>query len=121
MAAPKIFKLHREKRPDLRLVEAPKPALSLARLSPEAKPAKGIATAAGTYYTYSEGQQVQRTKTSSSSAPPPSKTDQWSKGAGEAPWPAYNEAAALASGGWVLELEGENAVTCSQQHWLSSH
>jgi hypothetical protein len=38
-------------------------------------------------------------------------TDQWSKGAGEAPWPAYNEQVAIASGGWVLEGEGENAVT----------
>jgi hypothetical protein len=105
-----IFKLHEEKRPALRLVEAPKPAFSLARLSPEAKPAKGIATAAGIFYGYSEGQQVQRqdqpdggkkfwpqTKVNGSFAP----------GKGDAPWPLYNEAAALAASGWVLEVEGE--------------
>jgi hypothetical protein len=92
-----IFKLHEEKRPALRVVEAPKPAFSLARLSAEAKPAKGIATAAGTFFSYSEGQRVQRqykddgekifwpqTKVNGS-------FDQWSK-AGEAPWPLYNEA-----------------------------
>ena len=43
-----VFTLHKE-RPALRVVEAPKPALSLARLSLGAKPAKGVATAAGTY------------------------------------------------------------------------
>jgi hypothetical protein len=103
----KIFKLHREKRPDLRLVEAPKPALSLARLSPEAKPAKGIATAAGTYYTYSEGQQAQRKDHADGTKSFYPHAKGFSKGPGHAPWPAYNEAAALASGGWVLELEGE--------------
>jgi hypothetical protein len=104
----KIFKLHEEKRPALRLVEAPRPALSLARLSPEAKPAKGIATAAGTYYTYSEGQRVQRTKDKQFfSQHRVNSTDQWSPNAGEAPWPLYNEQVAIASGGWILELEGE--------------
>jgi hypothetical protein len=104
----KIFKLHEEKRPALRLVEAPRPALSLARLSPETKPAKGIATAAGTYYTYSEGQRVQRTKDKQFfSQHRVNSTDQWSPNAGEAPWPLYNEQVAIASGGWILELEGE--------------
>jgi hypothetical protein len=52
----KIFTLHEEKRPALRVVEAPKPAFSLARLSPEAKPAKGVVTAGGSiFYAYSEG------------------------------------------------------------------
>jgi hypothetical protein len=104
----KIFKLHEEKRPALRLVEAPKPALSLARLSPEAKPAKGIATAAGTFFSYSEGQRVQRTKDKQFfSHHRLNSTDQWSPNAGEAPWPLYNEQEAIASGGWPLELEGE--------------
>jgi hypothetical protein len=104
------FRLHREKRPDLRLVEAPKPALSLARLSPEAKPAKGIATAAGTYYRYSEGQQVQRQDQSDGSKkfwPQTKINGSFITGKGESPWPLYGEALALASGGWPLELEGE--------------
>jgi hypothetical protein len=103
-----IFKLHEEKRPALRVVEAPKPAFSLARLSAEAKPAKGIATAAGTFFSYSEGQRVQRTKDKQFfSHHRLNSTDQWSPNAGEAPWPLYNEQEAIASGGWPLELEGE--------------
>jgi hypothetical protein len=104
-----IFKLHEEKRPQLRLVEAPRPAFSLARLSPEAKPAKGIATAGGSiFYAYSEGQQVQRTASKQFfSHHRLNSTDQWSKGAGEAPWPLYGEQAALTASGWLLEVEGE--------------
>jgi TusA-related sulfurtransferase len=101
------FKLHEEKRPALRLVEAPKPALLLARLSPEVKPAKGVVTAAGTYYTYSEGQQAQRKEQPDGSKKYYPHVKGVSKGVGEAPWPLYNEAAALASSGWVLEVEGE--------------
>jgi hypothetical protein len=101
------FRLHEEKRPTLRLVEAPKPALLLARLSPEAKPAKGIVTAAGTYYAYSEGQQAHRQEQPDGSKTFWPKVKGVSKGVGEAPWPLYNEAAALASSGWVLEVEGE--------------
>jgi hypothetical protein len=105
----KIFKLHEEKRPALRLVEAPKPAFSLARLSTEAKPAKGVVTAGGSiFYAYSPLQQVQRTAEKQFfSHHRLSSTDQWSKGAGEAPWPAYNEQEAIAAGGWLLEVEGE--------------
>jgi hypothetical protein len=118
-----IFKLHEEKRPALRVVEAPKPAFSLARLSAEAKPAKGIGTAAGTFFSYSEGQRVQRqykddgekifwpqTKVNGSFVP--------QKGA--APWPLYNEAAALASGGWPLELEGEKCCDIASSIGLSA-
>jgi hypothetical protein len=102
-----VFTIHEEERPVLRLVEAAKP-FSLARLSLGAKPAKGIATAAGTYYNYSEGQRVQRTKDKQFfSHHRLNSTDQWSKGAGEAPWPLYNEQEAIASGGWLLEVEGE--------------
>jgi hypothetical protein len=89
-----IFKLHEEKRPALRLVEAPKPALSLARLSPEAKPAKGVVTAAGTFfYAIQKANKYNAQPASSSSGHHRlNSTDQWSKGAGEAPWPLYNEA-----------------------------
>jgi hypothetical protein len=108
-----VFTLHKERA--LRLVEAPKPALSLARLSPEAKPAKGIATAGGSiFYAYSPLQQVQRTASKQFfSHHRLSSTDQWSKGAGEAPWPAYNEQVAIASGGWLLEGEGEKVTDCA--------
>ena len=103
-----VFKLHEEKRPALRLVEAPKPAITIARLSPEAKPAKGVVTAAGIYYTYSEGQRVQRTKDKQFfSQHRTSTAEQWKAGAGEAPWPLYGEQEAIAVGGWLLELEGE--------------
>jgi hypothetical protein len=104
-----VFTLHEEKRPALRVVEAPKPAFSLARLSPEAKPAKGVVTAGGSiFYAYSEGQQVQRTASKQFfSHHRLNSTDQWSKGAGEAPWPLYNEQEAIAAGGWLLEVEGE--------------
>jgi hypothetical protein len=110
-----IFKLHEEKRPALRVVEAPKPAFSLARLSAEAKPAKGIATAGGSiFYAYSPLQQVQRTASKQFfSHHRLNSTDQWSKGAGEVPWPAYNEQEAIASGGWVFEGEGEKVTDCA--------
>ena len=106
-----IYKLHEEKRPALRLVEAQKP-FSLARLSPEAKPAKGVVTAGGSiFYAYSEGQQVQRTKDKQFfSQHRLSSSDQWSKGAGEAPWPLYNEPTALAASGWLVEGEGEKVT-----------
>jgi hypothetical protein len=105
----KIFKLHEEKRPVLRLVQAGRPRLSLARLSPEAKPAKGVVTAGGSiFYAYSEGQQVQRTKDKQFfSQHRTSTAEQWKAGAGEAPWPLYNEREAIAAGGWLLEVEGE--------------
>ena len=105
------FKLHEEKRPALRLVEAA-PAFSLARLSAEAKPAKGVVTAGGSiFYAYSEGQQVQRTASKQFfSHHRLNSTDQWSKGAGEAPWPLYNEPTALAASGWLLEGEGEKVT-----------
>jgi hypothetical protein len=107
------FKLHEEKRPALRLVEAPKPAFSLARLSPEAKPAKGIATAAGIFYGYSEGQQVQRQDQPDGGKkfwPQTKVNGSFAAGKGDAPWPLYNEAAALAASGWVLEVEGEKCA-----------
>lgn len=109
------FKLHEEKRPALRLVEAPKPAFSLARLSAEAKPAKGVVTAGGSiFYAYSPLQQVQRTASKQFfSQHRLSSTDQWSKGAGEAPWPVYNEAEAMAASGWLLEGEGEKVTDCA--------
>jgi hypothetical protein len=93
----------------LRLVEAPKPALVLARLSAEAKPAKGIVTAGGSiFYAYGPLQQVQRTASKQFfSHHRLNSADQWSKGAGEAPWGLYNEQEAIAAGGWILELEGE--------------
>jgi putative DNA primase/helicase len=60
------------------------------------------------YYTYSEGQRVQRTKDKQFfSHHRVNSTDQWSPNAGEAPWPLYNEQVAIASGGWPFELEGE--------------
>ena len=109
-----VFKLHEEKRPALRLVEAPKPAFSLARLSPEAKPAKGIGTAAGTYYNYSEGRRVQRTKDKQFfSHHRNGETEQWKTGAGEGAWGLYNELSAifnnhtLGCNDWTLEVEGE--------------
>jgi hypothetical protein len=106
----KIFKLHEEKRPALRLVEAPKPAFSLARLSPETKPAKGIATAAGTFFSYSEGQRVQRQYKDDGEKifwPQTKVNGSFITGKGESPWPLYGEALALAASGWVLEVEGE--------------
>lgn len=108
-----IFKLHEEKRPQLRLVEAPKPAFSLARLSPEAKPAKGIATKAGTFFSYSKGQQVQRQDQPDGGKkfwPQTKVNGSFAAGKGDAPWPLYNEAAALAASGWVLEGEGEKCA-----------
>lgn len=109
------FKLHEEKRPALRLVEAPKPAFSLARLSAEAKPARGVPTAGGSiFYAYSPLQQVQRTASKQFfSHHRLNSTDQWSKGAGEAPWPVYNEQEALAASGWLLEGEGEKVTDCA--------
>jgi len=116
------FRLHEEKRPQLRVVEAPKPALLLARLSAEAKPAKGVATAGGSvFYAYSEGQQVQRTKEKQFfSQHRASSADQWSKGAGEAAWPAYNEEAAIAAGGWLLETEGEKCCDVASSIGLAA-
>ena len=114
-----IYKLHEEKRPALRLVEAQKP-FSLARLSPEAKPAKGVVTAAGIYYTYSEGQQAQRKDHADGTKSFYPHAKGFSKGPGDAPWPAYNEAAALASGGWVLELEGEQCCDIASSIGLSA-
>ena len=114
-----VFKLHEEKRPTLRLVEAPKPALLLARLSPEAKPAKGIVTAAGTYYAYSNTQRVQRTVEKQFFSHHRSSGDEaWSNGAGAAPWPLYNEQEALAASGWLLELEGEKTVDIASANGL---
>jgi hypothetical protein len=108
-----VFTLHKERA--LRLVEAVKPAITIARLSPEAKPAKGVATAGGSiFYAYSPLQQVQRTASKQFfSHHRLNSTDQWSKGAGEAPWPAYNEQVAIASGGWLLEGEGEKVTDCA--------
>jgi hypothetical protein len=116
----KAFRLHRENRPDLRVVEAPKPAFSLARLSPEAKPAKGIATAAGTYYTYSEGQQAQRRENDDGTKSFYPHAKGFSKGPGDAPWPAYNESAALAASGWVLEVEGEKCADIASSIGLAA-
>jgi TusA-related sulfurtransferase len=114
-----VFKLHEEKRPTLRLVEAPKPALLLARLSLEAKPAKGIVTAAGTYYAYSDTQRVQRTVEKQFFSHHRSSSDEaWSNGAGAAPWPLYNEQEALAASGWLLELEGEKTVDIASANGL---
>lgn len=113
------FKLHEEKKPALRLVEASKPALLLARLSPEAKPAKGIVTAAGTYYAYSDIQRVQRTvEKQFFSHHRSSINEAWSNGAGTAPWPLYNEKEALAASGWLLELEGEKTVDIASANGL---
>jgi len=104
-----IFKLHEEKRPALRVVEAPKPAFSFARLS--AEPAKGIATiGGGIFYDYSSNQRVQRKDNDDGSKSfwPQTKVNRsFVPGKGEAAWPAYNEATAIAAGGWVLEVEGE--------------
>lgn len=106
-----IFKLHEEKRPALRVVAAPKPALFIARLSAEAKPAKGVTTVGGgTFYNYSDNQRVQRKDNDDGSKsfwPHHKVSGSFKAEKGEAPWPAYNEAAAIASGGWALELEGE--------------
>ena len=118
-----IFKLHEEKRPALRLVEAPKPAFSLARLSAEAKPAKGVGTAAGTFFSYSEGQRVQRQYKDDGEKifwPQTKVNGSFVTQKGEAPWPLYNEAAALASGGWVLELEGEKCCDIASSIGLSA-
>jgi hypothetical protein len=118
-----VFKLHEEKRPALRLVEAPKPAITIARLSPEAKPAKGVVTAAGIYYTYSEGQQVQRQNQSDGSKkfwPQTKVNNSFVSKKGEAPWPAYNEAAAIAAGGWTLELEGEQCCDIASSIGISA-
>jgi hypothetical protein len=118
-----VFKLHEEKRPALRLVEAPKPAFTIARLSADAKPAKGVVTAAGTYYRYSDGQQVQRQNQSDGSKkfwPQTKVNGSFVSKKGEASWPAYNEAAALASGGWVLELEGEQCCDIASSIGLSA-
>ncbi|MCP9914609.1 AAA family ATPase [Cyanobium sp. BA20m-14] len=103
-----VFTLHKERA--LRLVEAVKPAITIARLSPEAKPAKGIGTAAGTFFSYSEGQRVQRQYKDDGEKifwPQTKINGSFITGKGEAPWPLYGEALALASGGWPLELEGE--------------
>ena len=103
-----IFKLHEEKRPALRVVEAPKPAPLLARLSPEAKPAKGVATVDGSiFYAYSDSQRAQRIDHGDGTKSFHPRVKGVAKGVGEAPWPIYNEATAIASGEWVLELEGE--------------
>jgi hypothetical protein len=118
-----VFKLHEEKRPALRLVETLKPAFTIARLSADAKPAKGVVTAAGTYYRYSDGQQVQRQNQSDGSKkfwPQTKVNGSFVSKKGEASWPAYNEAAALASGGWVLELEGEQCCDIASSIGLSA-
>ena len=104
-----IYKLHEEKRPALRIVEAPSPAFFLARQSPEAKPEKGVQTIDGsTFYSYGPLHQVQRDANKQFfSHHRFNSNDQWIKKAGENNWPLYNEAAAIAADNWLLEVEGE--------------
>jgi hypothetical protein len=113
-----IFKLHEEKRPALRLVEAPKPAFSLARLSPEAKPAKGIATAgrqhllrllrraAGTAQTERPWHQELL------QSPPLNRLQQGPR-RGPLACSTTNQAAIGRFSGWVLEVEGREVLLTS--------